>query len=199
MRTSLILASGSVTRAAMLRAAGLEFEVAAPRVDEATIRESLTAEGAPPRDIADALAELKASRVADAGSGALVLGSDQVLDHEGRTIGKSASPEEACALLGALSGTRHALHSAAVIFEEGRPVWRHVSTVRLQMHALSAAYIEAYVDRNWESIRHSVGGYKIEEEGVCLFQRIEGSHFAILGLPLLELLAYLRLRGVIEG
>lgn len=183
----------------MLRAAGLEFDVVAPRVDEGTVRESLAANGASPRDIADALAELKASRISGFAEGALVLGSDQVLEFEGAAVGKSASPQEAQALLTRLSGTRHALHSAAVIFEDGRPVWRHVSTARMHMHQLSSSYIDAYVVRNWDSIRSSVGGYKIEEEGIRLFQRVEGSHFTVLGLPLLEVLAYLRLRGVIEG
>jgi septum formation protein len=90
------------------------------------------------------------------------------------------------------------LHSAAVICEDGNPIWRHVGTVRLRMHDISDEFLDGYMDRNWESIRHSVGGYKLEEEGVRLFSRIDGDYFTVLGLPLLELLSYLTLRGDLE-
>ncbi|MEM0948412.1 MAG: Maf family nucleotide pyrophosphatase [Pseudomonadota bacterium] len=198
MHQPLILASASATRRDLLINAAVAFETKPARVDEATIKASLVAAGHFPRDIADALAEAKAARIAGQYPDRLVLGSDQVLDSEGQLISKPDTQEDAIAQLTALAGKRHNLHTAAVIFEDARPVWRHVATVAMSMRQLSPHFIEAYVGRNWDSIKYSVGGYKIEEEGVRLFTKIDGSHFAVLGLPLLEILAYLSQKGVIE-
>lgn len=195
----LVLASGSATRAAMLRAAGLDFEVVVPRVDEEALKAALLAEERSARDIADALAEMKAARVSGKRPEALVLGCDQTLSCEGRLFSKPASPEEAREQIGALMGRTHRLHSAAVIFRGGEPLWRHVSEARLTMGRLSEDWLDGYVARNWDSLRHSVGGYRIEEEGVRLFSRIDGDHFTVLGLPLLPLLSYLATRGSIPS
>ena len=127
-----------------------------------------------------------------------MIGADQTLDLEGATLSKAETEDAAAHQLTRLSGRQHSLHSAAVVAEGGRPVWRHVSSARLTMRPLSAGFIEDYLRRNWISVRTSVGCYKIEEEGPRLFSRIDGSHFAILGLPLLELLSYLTERGYIE-
>jgi len=94
-----------------------------------------------------------------------------------------------------MRGDRHTLLSAAVIYEGGKPLWRHIGVVRLRMRDASDAYLQEYVTRNWDSIREAVGGYKLEEEGVRLFSRIEGDYFNVLGMPLLEILNYLTLRG----
>lgn len=195
----LVLASGSATRAAMLRAAGLDFEVVVPRVDEGALKEALLAEGASPRDLADALAEMKAARVAPKRPEALTLGGDQVLSCEGRIFSKPGTPEEAREQLGFLMGRTHKLHSAAVIYRGEEPVWRHVSEARLIMGRMSDEWIDGYLRRNWDEVRHSVGAYQVEAEGVRLFSRIDGDHFTVLGLPLLPLLSFLSVRGSIPA
>ncbi|SLN33268.1 Maf-like protein YceF [Roseovarius gaetbuli] len=198
MPQPLILASTSDIRQTLLRNAGLDFDVVAARVDEETVRSSMLAEDASPRDITDALAELKATKVSAKRPDALVIGCDQVLNLQGRLLSKPATPQEARAQLGDMRGKRHDLLSAAVICEGGKAIWRHVGVVRMTMRSFSDAYLDGYIERNWESIRHSVGAYKLEEEGVRLFSRVEGDYFTVLGLPLLDLLSYLTLRGDIE-
>lgn len=198
MSQQLILASGSEIRQQLMRNAGLDFTVQPARVDEEMVRDALLAEQAPARDIADALAELKAVKISDKHPTALVIGCDQVLSFERQLLSKPTSPEEARDQLMQMRGKRHELLSAVVICEAGKPVWRHVGVVRMTMRRFSDAYLEGYIDRNWDSIRHSVGAYKLEEEGVRLFSQIAGDYFTVLGLPLLDLLSYLGLRGVID-
>lgn len=198
MPKTIILASGSEIRANLLRNAAVPFEIQVARVDEDSIKASLEAEQASPRDIADTLAEMKARKISEKRPEALVIGCDQVLDHRGKIFSKPNSPEEAREQLQRLRNDRHALLSAVVICEAGQPVWRHIGQVRLQMRDFTDMYLAGYVDRNWESIRHSVGGYKLEEEGVRLFNKIEGDYFTVLGLPLIEMLNYLMELGELE-
>ncbi|WP_170334310.1 Maf family protein [Ruegeria arenilitoris] len=198
MSVPIILASGSSIRAQLLENAGVPFSVQVARLDEDTMKRALLAEGAPPRDIADALAEMKARKVSDKTPGAMVLGCDQVLDFEGQLLSKPETPEDALAQLKAMRGKRHMLFSAAVIYQDGEPIWRHVGQVRLRMRMSSDAYLRDYIDRNWDSIRHAVGAYKLEEEGVRLFATIDGDYFNVLGMPLLELLNFLAVKGVID-
>ena len=191
----IILASASEIRASLLRNAGLSVDVLPARIDEDTIRRALEAEGATPRDLADALAEMKAVKISARAPGVLVLGADQILELKGAVLSKPETPQDARDQLAALSGRTHRLLSALVALRDGAPLWRHVAEVRLSMHPLSPEFIDSYVERNWDSIRHSVGCYKLEEEGVRLFSKIEGDYFAVLGLPMIEFLNWLRVRG----
>lgn len=197
--TNLVLASGSPIRAELLRRSNVPFDVEIARVDEDLVKDALLADGASPRDIADALAQAKARKVAGRHPDKLVLGCDQVLDFEGELISKCATPDQAMALLQKMRGKRHSLLSAAVIYEDAKPVWRHVGQVRLHMRDASDAFLDEYLTRNWDSVRDAVGCYKLEEEGPRLFTRIDGDHFNVLGLPLLELLSYLSLRGTLQS
>lgn len=197
---SLILASGSASRRAMLEAAGVPFEVVRPLVDEEAAKASLRADGLAPRDLADALAELKALRVSGQIPGALVLGSDSLVAlPDGSVLDKPVDRADAAAHLARMSGTHHDLISAVVIAEGGRPVWRHVDRARLHVRPLSAGFIEDYLDAEWPAIAGCVGCYRVEALGPQLFSRIEGSHYTVLGLPLLPVLDYLRVRGVMTS
>ncbi|HKK86528.1 MAG TPA: Maf family nucleotide pyrophosphatase [Roseovarius sp.] len=198
MPQDIILASGSDIRATMLRNAGVDFRIVIPRVDEDMIRDALLSDGASARDIADALAEAKARKVSSKYPSSLVIGCDQVLSFGKELLSKPTTPDDAIDQLKGLRGTRHELLSAVVIYEGGQPIWRHVGVVRMAMRDFSDAYLVDYVERNWQSIQHSVGAYKLEEEGVRLFTQVQGDYFTVLGLPLLELLNYLTVRGDLQ-
>ncbi|HEY7809797.1 MAG TPA: Maf family protein [Allosphingosinicella sp.] len=193
----LLLASKSAARRAMLEAAGVPFQTVEAELDEGAAKAGLWSAGFDARGVAEELAQLKALS-AEAGPSDLVLGSDQTLERDdGTLLGKPASREEALGQLQSLAGGTHQLHSAAVIVEGGQAVWWASETVSLTVRPLGEAFLHDYLDREWEQIRWSVGGYRIEGPGAQLFDRIEGSHFAILGMPLLPLLAYLRERGLL--
>ena len=193
----LILASQSVSRRAMLDAAGVPHRAMAAGVDEDAMKQSLRAEGVAARDLADALAELKAVKLSRRHPTELVLGCDSTVAlDDGAMLDKASSREEQRDLLRLVSGRRHRLYSAAVICAGGAPVWRHVDVATMHVRPLSDAFIESYLDAEWPAIGGCVGGYRIEGRGAQLFARIEGSQFMILGLPLLPLLDYLRVRGV---
>lgn len=199
MTEDIVLASGSSIRAQLLRNAGVAFTVSKARVDEAAVRSALAAEAATPHAIADVLAELKARKASSRHPCALVIGCDQILELKGQLLSKPASPEDAISQLSALRGNAHRLLSAVVVCKDAEPLWRHVGTVRLHMRPVSDGYLSDYVARNWASIRDAVGCYKLEEEGVRLFDRIEGDYFSVLGLPLVELLSWLALRGTLHS
>lgn len=195
----IILASGSVTRRAMLQGAGIEFSVVPADVDETAIREMLMAgdADADPADIADVLARAKAETVSAAHPGAIVIGADQVLACDGVLFEKAASIAAAREALLKLRGKSHQLHSAVAVAQGGEVVWTLTDTAHMTMRDFSLPFLGEYVARAGSAVTSSVGAYQLEGLGVQLFERIEGDYFTVLGLPLLPLLAELRTRGVI--
>jgi septum formation protein len=195
---TLILASQSASRRAMLTDAGVPFTPMAAMVDEDSAKQALA--DLSPRDLADALAELKAVKIATQVPGALVLGSDSLVAlADGTRLDKPVDRDDAARHLRAMSGGIHDLWSAAVIAENGRAVWRQVDRARLHVRPLSDAFIDRYLDAEWPAIAGCVGCFRVEGPGVQLFNRVEGSHFTILGMPLLPVLAYLRERKVMPA
>lgn len=190
-----VLASTSPWRAQMLEAAGVEIAVASPGVDEEEVKLSLRSDGVVARDQADALAEMKALRISSRLPGALVIGADQVLALGADAFDKPRAVDEARTQLRQLRAQRHDLFSAAVIALDGAPIWRHIGRARLTMRDFTDEFLEGYLEAMGDEVCETAGGYKIEGRGAQLFSRIEGDHFTILGLPLLELLAFLRVRG----
>lgn len=196
-RTPVTLASKSAARQVILRNAGVAFEAVGSGVDEDAAKAGLLAEGASPREVADALAELKAFKVSTKRPG-LVIGSDQTLDLDGVLFDKVDTVEAARERLLQLRGKVHKLHSAVVVARDGQPIWRVVETTRLSVRNFSDAWLDGYLARNAPDILSSVGCYFLEGEGVQLFDRIDGDYFAILGLPVVGLFDFLRLHGALE-
>jgi septum formation protein len=196
----LILASQSAARRAVLEGAGVAFEAMVPMVDEDSAKTALRADGISPRDLADALAELKALKLSRRFPAELVLGCDQTLSlDDGTMLDKPVSRAALKDQLGALSGKTHNLWSAAVLAQGGIAIWRHIERCKMTIRPLSNAFIDSYVEAEGDVLLACVGGYRIESRGVQLFSHIEGSHFGILGLPLLPLLDILRTRGVMPS
>lgn len=195
---TVVLASKSAARRAVLDGAGIAHEATVAGVDEEAVKASLLAEGHGPREIADALAELKAIRVSRARSG-FVIGSDQTLDLDGTLYDKAPDIDAARERLKLLRGKTHRLHSAVVVAKDGGPIWREVVTASLTMRDFSDAFLEDYLATEGEHALGSVGCYRLEGPGSQLFSRIEGDYFAILGLPLMGLMDLLRRHGELKA
>lgn len=194
----LILASSSASRQRLLKAAGVVFRAVAPAIDEDKERKALVARKASHRQIAEALAQLKAERVSTQFTDTLVLGADQLLVCAGAVYDKATDKEAARRVLRALRGREHELITAVALIERGAPVWRHVASAKLCMRDFSDAFLEAYIASEGEALFGAVGCYCIEGRGAQLFSEIEGDYFGIQGLPLFAVLEELRRRGVIE-
>ncbi len=195
----LILASASGTRRALMTAAGLSFTARPAHVDEAEVKRGVRAEGGTAEDAAVLLAALKAERVARREPDALVIGADQILVCEGAWFDKPDEMEGARAQLRSLRGKPHMLATAIVCQRGERRVWHHIARPRLTMRAFSDAFLDAYLATEGGAVTASVGAYRLEGLGVHLFDRIEGEHAAILGLPMLALLGFLRQHDILEG
>lgn len=196
--SNVILASKSAARRAVLSGAGVPFEVVVAGVDEDAVKTSMLAQGATPRDVADALAEIKAVKVSASRPG-FVIGSDQTLEFEGRLYDKAETVEAARERLQALRGKPHQLHSAVVVARDGAPIWHEVVSATLTMRDFSDEFLESYLAGEGEQALGSVGCYRLEGPGAQLFSAIEGDYFTILGLPLMGLLDLLRRHGVLSA
>ena len=192
----IILASGSAIRCKLMTDAGLDFEVITKPVDESAIKEAMLAEDAKVRDIADALAEAKSMRVSRVEEG-LVIGADQIMVMDNQLFDKPKDMEEARERLKLMRGRTHYLIGAVVICEGGSPVWRHIAKTKLTMREFSDEFLEDYLASEGELVTKSVGAYRFEGLGSQLFSDVEGDFFSILGLSLLPVMDYLRIRGAI--
>ena len=193
----LVLASASPTRARMLRDAGLVFRTVPAHVDEPALRARLRRQRATTAAAACALARAKAEQVSSAEPAALVLGADQLLEHEGRWPGKPETPRALRAQLAALSNAPHTLTSAVVACRNGTVLWQAADTARLVMRPLGRDFLDRYLAGGADDLLGSAGGYRLEGTGSHLFSSVEGDWFTIMGLPLLPLLAWLRRQRVI--
>jgi septum formation protein len=192
-----ILASGSASRRGLLENAAVKFAVEAANIDEDEIKTALRAEGATAAQTAETLAELKAQRVSRRHPGVLVIGADQMLDCNGVWFDKPEDMAHAAAHLSALGGKTHNLSSAVCVLRNGSRLWHHNEVATMTMRSLSAEFIHDYLEAVGEDALQSVGAYQLEGRGVQLFTRVQGDYFAILGLPLLPLLEFLRGHGVV--
>lgn len=195
MSLSVTLASASQIRRQILDGAGVTYDVQVSRLDEAAIKSAMLAVNAPPKDIADALAEAKALKISRNKDG-LIIGADQVMVMDGQLYDKPKDMAEARARLLSMRGKAHYLIGAVVICENGQAVWRNVSKTTLHVREFSEIFLDAYLAAEGDSVLSAVGAYKFEGRGAQLFSKVEGDFFSILGLSLLPVLDYLRLRGV---
>jgi septum formation protein len=186
----LILASQSRARQMLLADAGIEFVAIPAKIDERAIQQSSGL--ASPSDIAALLAREKARSVSLDHSGRFVVGADQTLILDKRLFSKPAGRNQAAEQLRALAGRSHELHSAVAVARDGEIIFEAASIANMTMRPLNEAEIEAYLNEVGEAVTSTVGAYQLEGLGVHLFERIEGDHFTILGLPLMPLLGYLR-------
>jgi septum formation protein len=193
---ALVLASSSPIRRTMLTAAGLLFEVAPADVDEYQVKKDASVQ---PSEIADWLARAKAETLSARRPDEWVIGSDSVVSVEGRLFDKPADRLQAADHLRFFSGKLMRLTSAVALARDGDVDWHHVETAQLRMRALSDPFIEAYLDAEWPAVGHCVGVFRMEGRGVQLFERIQGDHFTILGMPLIPLLGALRERGELRA
>ena len=192
-----ILASASKTRARLLSAAGLIFEISPAEIDEEAIREGMAAENSSHSEVARTLAELKAVRISRHHEAMLVIGADQILSCGKLMYGKPRDRAEAAAQLSALSDKTHVLFSAVCVARHGDILWHHVDKVEMKMRRLTPEFIDRYLDAAGPDILSNAGSYAIEGLGVHLFSAVHGDHFAIQGVPLLPLLAFLREHKVV--
>lgn len=199
MTTRIILASASPFRKAMLQNAGIVFDAIPAEIDERAVQAAVGDSGLTPAEVAGILAEAKAVEVSERFPQALVIGSDQTLSLGDEILHKAKDMEEARRRLLSLSGQTHHLNSAVALARNGAEIWRHAEIARMTMRSLEPGFVGRYLSAAGLGVLQSVGAYQIEGLGIQLFERVEGDHFTIVGLPLLSLLGALRREGAIDG
>lgn len=196
---TLVLASASPSRRAMLEAAGLDCVIDPPAVDEDSIKQAMRADGAGPADVAEALAEMKAKQVSRRHPNAMVVGADQMLECGTVWFDKPVDRDHARGHLQALRAKSHRLIASVVVVQNEARQWHFNGSVTLTMRPFSDAFLDDYLDRAGDRVLTSVGAYQLEGIGAQLFNKVDGDYFTVLGLPLLPLLDYLRTRGVLTA
>lgn len=192
-----MLASKSAPRRALLEAAGIPLIIDPADIDERAAEAASPKDAATPEGAALLLARAKALETAKRNSGKIVLGADQTLALGAERFSKPKSMDAARTQLKKFSGKTHALHSGIALVRDNKVLFETVSSAHLTMHALSDTFLDAYLGEAGDRVMQSVGGYQLENVGVNLFEKIEGDHFTILGMPLMPLLAYFRKAGMI--
>lgn len=188
----LILASASAARCSMLEKTGISFKAMPADIDEQAIIDTLTSQARDIPLITEQLAQAKARYISKEHPNALVIGSDQTLEFEGKLISKAETPEQGIEKLKLLRGKTHRLFSSVCVVEDGNTIFFHTESARLTMHNFDDAYLNTYAEKDADALTSCVGGYKIEGSGAWLFDTVGGNHYTIMGMPLLPLLAFLR-------
>lgn len=191
--SEIILASASGARQQMLKQVGINFSVKPADIDEGAILDKLTSENHQASHITEQLAQAKAQRVSAENLDAVVIGSDQTLEFEGKILSKSSTPEEAREVLKSLSGKTHRLYSSVCVAQNSDTVFIYTDYADLTMHDFDDKFLGVYIAKDPDALKYCVGGYKIEGAGVSLFESVKGDHYTIMGMPLLPLLAFLRI------
>jgi septum formation protein len=192
----LILASSSATRRKILRDSGIDHKAVAAGVDEDSLKEAARAQDFSTRDAATMLAEMKAVKISNRSPGAYVIGSDQILELDGRWFSKPENKNEAVSHLTEMSGKTHSLITAGVIYRDGERIWHHVEIPKISIRTLSPAEINDYLEQMEKKTDYTSGVYMMENLGAQIISRVDGCPYAVLGLPLLQMLDFLRGHGL---
>jgi len=198
MTNGIILASKSQIRSALLLKAGVEFTAIEAAIDEKEVKSSYVNEGYSARDVADVLADMKAKKLSYKYPDNLIIGCDQILEHNGQILSRAVNPIDLVDQLKILRNSSHTFYSACVVYFGNKPEWRFIGSATMTMRNLSDEYIFKYVEDNWSEVKYCVGGYQIENCGISLFSKISGDYFSILGLPIVQLIDHLLNRGVLK-
>ena len=199
MLPKVILASSSEARSTLLKNAGIQHQLVAAVIDEETVKSALELERRSPRDVADILADMKARKIAIRFPEIFTIGCDQVLVFDKKLYSKPKTKRDMILQLDTMQGKSHELVSAAVIYQGNLPIWRYIATTEVTLRNLSPKFIESYVEDHWEVTKNCVGGYQIESSGLKIVKKIRGDFFNILGIPLLEVVDFLEINGVLNN
>tara|TARA_B100000674_G_scaffold225649_1_gene185497 strand:+ start:863 stop:1462 length:600 start_codon:yes stop_codon:yes gene_type:complete len=198
MINSIILASKSKIRSALLLKAGIEFTVLDAAVNEKNVKSFYVNEGYSPLHVAEVLANMKAKKLSSKHPDKLVIGCDQIVEYDGQILSKASNPNDLVGQLKVLRNRTHTLYSACAVYIANNEDWRFTGSATVTMRNLSDEYISNYVDSHWNDVKHCVGGYQIENFGISVLSKINGDYYSILGLPIIQLIDYLVNRGVLK-